>query len=136
MKLSFFTNISHEIRTPLTMILAPLELILKKGEGTKKQFQYMYRNSQKLLHLINQLLDFRKLESGNLKIDLARGDIIGFIKNIYSNFTPYAKLKQIKYLFNSSGVNAFIFSSPNARFLLLNLLMHKKDKSPYLIHLK
>ena len=63
MKFRFFTNISHELRTPLTLIIAPLEELLKKtaeDESQRNVLQLMYRNAQRLLMLVNQLLDFRK----------------------------------------------------------------------------
>ena len=64
MKYRFFTNISHELRTPLTLIIAPLEYLLKKEENpdTRKQLKTIDRNAHNLLSLVNQLLDFRRIE--------------------------------------------------------------------------
>ncbi|HEY4788664.1 MAG TPA: two-component regulator propeller domain-containing protein, partial [Bacteroidales bacterium] len=85
MKLRFFTNVSHEIRTPLTLILGPLEKMmnteLSKHE-IKNYLGIMHRNAKQLLKLINQLLDYRKLESGNLKIEPARADLINFVREL------------------------------------------------------
>ena len=71
MKLQFFTNISHELRTPLTLIIGPLQQIMKgnvKPKDISSLNTIMYKNSNRLLKLINQLLDFRKAESGNLNL--------------------------------------------------------------------
>ena len=89
MKLRFYTNISHEIRTPLTLILGPLEkmknnmLPLSEIPG---HVEVMHRNAIQLHQLINQLLDFRKLETGNLKLMLTQGDLVSYISEIVSSF--------------------------------------------------
>jgi signal transduction histidine kinase len=70
-KLQFFTNISHEFRTPLTLILGPVQSLFESGAGSKiirDQLHSINNNAQRLLRLVNQLLDFRKAESGNLKL--------------------------------------------------------------------
>ncbi|MCA1759195.1 MAG: hypothetical protein LC658_05450, partial [Bacteroidales bacterium] len=85
MKLKFFTNISHEIRTPLTLIVGPLEKILSNDLSTeeiRENLKLVSRNAKNLDKLISQLLDFRKLEAGNLKLDLVEGDIVEFARNI------------------------------------------------------
>ena len=68
MKFRFFTNVSHELRTPLTLIISPLEGMLKEttDELQSTRLQLMYRNAHRLLHLVNQLLDFRKGEMSSL----------------------------------------------------------------------
>jgi signal transduction histidine kinase/DNA-binding response OmpR family regulator/streptogramin lyase len=104
MKLRFYTNISHEIRTPLTLILGPLEKMIANTISQKDipgHLDVMYRNAKQLLHLINQLLDFRKLESGNLKLVLNRGDMVPFIADIVRTFDKYVEEKGIELKFNS-----------------------------------
>lgn len=104
MKLRFYTNISHEIRTPLTLILGPLEKMRNNtipASDMNGHLEVMHRNATQLHQLINQLLDFRKLETGNLKLVLMRGDLVAHISNIVSSFDKYAEEKEIELKFNS-----------------------------------
>jgi signal transduction histidine kinase/ligand-binding sensor domain-containing protein/DNA-binding response OmpR family regulator len=104
MKLRFYTNISHEIRTPLTLILGPLEKLRNNTipePEIRGHLDVMHRNANQLHQLINQLLDFRKLESGNLKLVLKRGDLVSFISGIVSSFEKFAEEKEIELKFNS-----------------------------------
>lgn len=104
LKLKFFTNISHEIRTPLSLILAPLEKLISQKlspQDVHAHLDIMYRNTKHLDRLINQLLDFRKLESGNLKLELVQGDIVGFIADIVHSFDSYAQERDIRLKFNT-----------------------------------
>jgi DNA-binding response OmpR family regulator/nitrogen-specific signal transduction histidine kinase len=104
MKLRFYTNISHEIRTPLTLILGPLEKMknnMLPPSEIKGHVEVMHRNATQLHQLINQLLDFRKLESGNLKLILTSGDLVSYISEIVSSFDKYAEEKEIELKFNS-----------------------------------
>ena len=104
MKLRFYTNISHEIRTPLTLILGPLEKLRNNtipAAEIKEHLEVMHRNANQLHELINQLLDFRKMESGNLKLVLKRGDLVSFISGIVSSFGKFAEEKEIELKFNS-----------------------------------
>jgi signal transduction histidine kinase/ligand-binding sensor domain-containing protein/DNA-binding response OmpR family regulator len=99
MKLQFFTNISHEFRTPLTLIIAPLENILSSMKGNnliKEQLKIMYRNSNYLLNLINELIDFRKAETGIASVKASKNDMVAFIREVLSNFEEIAKRKNIK----------------------------------------
>jgi signal transduction histidine kinase/DNA-binding response OmpR family regulator/ligand-binding sensor domain-containing protein len=96
MKIRFFTNISHEIRTPLTLILAPIEHLLNsKGiaRSVQKKHALIYRNAQRLHELINQLLQFRKIETGNLEYKPSYGEPIQFIEDLAAPFFDYASQK-------------------------------------------
>jgi signal transduction histidine kinase/ligand-binding sensor domain-containing protein/DNA-binding response OmpR family regulator len=98
LKLRLFTNISHEIRTPLTLILGPLEKLISKkvpDEEIPSHLALVYRNTRKLDRLINQLLDFRKLETGNLKLELTQDDMVSLISEVVQSFQEFAKDKQI-----------------------------------------
>ena len=88
MKLRFFTNISHEFRTPLTLILTPLgSLIRQQGDNELKQkLTVIYRNAEKLLKLVNQLLDFRKLEMQGERLSLTMGDMVQFVNEACEAF--------------------------------------------------
>ena len=103
-KLKFFTNISHELRTPLTLIMGPIESILSQANLSayvKDQLGMMQKNTGRLLKLINQLLDFRKLETEHMKLAVAEGNIIQFLKEVYMLFSSLANQKQIEYEFKS-----------------------------------
>lgn len=98
-KISFFTHISHEIKTPLTLILAPIDKLVGMNEGNNKiqnQLMLMQRNGERLVRLINQLLDFRKFETGSMKVQAAEGNIVRFIKEVAMAFDSYARDKKIK----------------------------------------
>jgi len=102
LKLRFFTNISHEFRTPLTLILGPLEKLISSWKGdlnTLETLHLINRNAQRLLHLINQLMEFRKIESGKMELKVSQGNINQFLHNIYSSFNHLASQQQITYTF-------------------------------------
>lgn len=98
-KIEFFTHIVHEIRTPLTLILAPLESVMR-STGTvhdaMPQLQVIERNGKRLLNLINQLMDFRKVESGGMTVTLADTDVKSVLSTICQRFSLSAELKQIQ----------------------------------------
>jgi DNA-binding response OmpR family regulator/two-component sensor histidine kinase len=97
-KINFFTNISHEFRTPLTLILSPCTELLANGDSTSPEYQkisLVKSNAQKLLRLINQLLDFRKSEHGLLSLRTQEEDIKKLIKGLLNDFAPAAKAKNI-----------------------------------------
>ena len=100
MKVNFFTNVSHEFRTPLSLILGPLTQIMEKKnypEEDSDLYTLMYRNAQRLLRLIDQLLDFRKIEAGKLELNLKYDDVIQFIINLTGTFSFNAAEKHIRY---------------------------------------
>ncbi|MBC3757284.1 response regulator [Hyunsoonleella sp. SJ7] len=105
MKLRFFTNISHELRTPLTLIIGPLQQIME-GSNDAKYLQrlnaIMYKNSTRLLKLINQLLDFRSAESGNVNLIVEEGDFVSFLTEIYNAFEEIAIERQVNFKFKSN----------------------------------
>jgi len=89
-----FTNFSHELRTPLTLILSPLEDMVQNNtelpEKIHKNHQLMYSNGLRLLRLVNNLMDFQKKESGNLKLKISEGDFVGFSREMVSLFEELA----------------------------------------------
>ncbi|NJK94990.1 MAG: hypothetical protein HC905_08835, partial [Bacteroidales bacterium] len=88
-KVNFFTNISHEIRTPLTLIAGPIEVLIAEGNLSVAQEDRMMQVQQQinyLLCLVNQLLDYRKLENGSMKLETGPGEFISFSENIYQSF--------------------------------------------------
>ena len=97
-KLNFFTNISHEFRTPLTLILAPLEDLLdspKLNFTVKNQLSLIHKNVIRLLRLVNQLMDFRKIETNKLKLKATENDLVGFVSEIVSAFKEIASKRNI-----------------------------------------
>jgi len=96
LQLQFFTNISHEFRTPLSLILGPLETLLEKGKSaTSQYYEVMYRNANRLLLLINELMDFRKVESGALSLKVTPGNLNTFINELAAEFKEAAIQKDI-----------------------------------------
>lgn len=93
MKLRFFTNVSHDFRTPLTLIITPLEAYLNDPKNKKdEKFLYpVYRNAQRLLTLVNQILDFRKIDVNSTSINLSYGDIVSFVREICQSFSLFAE---------------------------------------------
>lgn len=111
-KLRFFTNISHEFRTPLTLIIGPLEDLIHNGQfppGLKKQLDLMHRNSLRLLRMINQLMDFRKLENEKMKLQAGYYDIVAFLNEIHDSFFEHAAKKKINFQFHSTEEKIFIW---------------------------
>ena len=97
MKSRFFANISHEFRTPLTLILGPAEKIISNttDEDIKNDANIIKRNSRRVLQLINQLLELSKLESGKLKLEASRGNIVSFVKGVALSFESLSESKDI-----------------------------------------
>ncbi|WP_139956632.1 hybrid sensor histidine kinase/response regulator transcription factor [Flavicella sediminum] len=107
-KLRFFTNISHELRTPLTLILGPAEQLIKEGEKAGNNYQQtkstlIYQNAKRLLNLVNQILDFRKAQTGALKLKVSKTDILLHSKTVFETFKDLAKDKNISFNFISEN---------------------------------
>ncbi|MCR8558068.1 response regulator [Mucilaginibacter sp. BJC16-A38] len=125
MKIKFFTNVSHEFRTPLSLIMAPVDRILKQINEPEIQRQLLLvnRNAKRLLNLVNQLLDFRKMEYQELKLHERNGEIIGFIKELSYAFTDIADQKNIRFIFDTE-IELFYtaFDHDKIERILFNLL--------------
>ena len=126
MKSRFFTNVSHEFRTPLTLIIDPLESLLaeKIPAGNEKEYYgIMHRNARRLLALINQFLDFRKLESGSLHLHATRQDMVTFVRNIMGAFEFQARQRNIQFpLETNRGEIVFGFDADVVGKILYNLI--------------
>ena len=103
-KLQFFTNVSHEVRTPLTLILAPLDrLIISLRESPyASDLGLIQKNANRLLRVINQILDFRKVEGKQEKLAVREIDLVPFVGEIKSYFDSMASVRAIAYTFTSS----------------------------------
>lgn len=125
-KLKFFTNISHELRTPLTLILSPLTDLLgdqKLRPNTHSVITGIHRNASRLLNLVNQLLDFRKAESGQLVLKTAKGNFEAFAREIHRSFQPLADSRSIDYSFDSEGdFTDFYYDRDKLEIVICNLL--------------
>lgn len=126
MKSQFFTNISHEFKTPLTLIVGPLERIISSGRGDaymKRQFHLMYQNTNRLLDLIDQLMDFRRAEAGRLKLQARESDLTAFTRNTVNAFAERAKDSDIVLNFQApEGLLPLWFDSKKLDKVLFNLL--------------
>jgi signal transduction histidine kinase/DNA-binding response OmpR family regulator len=102
-KLRFFTNFSHELRTPLTLIMGPVEEMLTNGAdlsvGQRHDLSLMRRNTQRLLQLVNQLLDFRKIDVGKMPVRATEGNLVAFVREIMDVFEKPARQRGIKLRF-------------------------------------
>jgi ligand-binding sensor domain-containing protein/signal transduction histidine kinase/DNA-binding response OmpR family regulator len=105
-KIRFFINVSHDFKTPLTLIVSPLEKLISKGSelvNTERDHLYhlMYRNTLRLSRLINQIMDLRKIDTGNIKLYVTRNDINAFIHEIALSFEEYAHNHTMDFTVNS-----------------------------------
>lgn len=143
-KINMFTNFSHELRTPLMLIISPLEEILHRvdiGSNMKAALQMVYNNTQRLLLLVNQLLDLRKNQTGNLQLRVSNEDFYLFIQEIYIAFNQIADSKQVLFnlLSESTLLNAWFDRSLMEKVifnLLSNAFKYTEAGDSVTIHLK
>ena len=134
-RLKFFTNISHEFRTSLSMIIGPTDRLMDKinnfTPAQSHQVSLIKSNAQRLLRLINQLLDLRKIESGNLKLYPSPGDLIIFCREIANSFELFSQQKNIAFTMNTScdTLNAW-FDSDKLEKIVFNLLSNAFKYTP------
>ena len=100
-KLRFFMNISHEIRTPMTLIITPLLSLIKNEEDPQRKGVYVIikRNAERILNLINQMMDLRKIDKGQMQMRMKETDLIKFVKDVYDLFDNQAKTKLLTFTF-------------------------------------
>jgi len=133
LKIKFITNISHEFRTPLSLIITPLEKILKNAEKIelKNQLLFVYRNAKRLLNLVNQLLDFRRMEYQQLRLYPALGDMVNFAREITYSFSDLAEKKSIALEFESGTENLpTLFDHDKVEKIIFNLLSNAFKFTP------
>lgn len=125
-KIAFFTAMAHEIRTPLSLIIAPLEQLLAEKENDQEhmdQLLIMEENSDRLLTLVNQLLDFRRIESDFFEIHLERIELIYLINSIRDRFSPIAKKKELEFVVVSAVKKLDVHADPEALMKILSNLL-------------
>lgn len=132
-KLDFFTNISHELRTPLTLIVNPIKDILSSKEAgqEKNDLNVVYRNSRRLLSLVDQLLLFRKMESENDALNIVKINLYKFAKEIFLCFGYTAKNNNINYIFECEDESIEIYADRDKlEIILFNLLSNALKFTP------
>jgi len=133
-KLVFFTNISHEFRTPLTLIIGPLENMLHSGNlpgEHRNQLEMMLRNAHRLLRLINQLMDLRKIDNEKMQLHAMNGAIIHFIREVKLAFDELAQQKKIQFTLESGFDEQYLyFDKDKMDKILFNLLSNAFKFTP------
>ncbi len=133
LKLKMFTNISHEIRTPLTLLMSPLKQMreAEKDPHQKDLYNLMYRNSLRILRLVNQIMDMRKVDEGKMKLHFLNTDIVYFIKDIMQSFDNMAVTRHIDLVIDPSSeiINLWI-DQGNFDKIVFNLLSNAFKHTP------
>ena len=112
MKLRFFTDISHELRTPLTLISGPVEYVLENTSlpaDAREQLQVVERNTSRMLRLINQILDFRKIQNKKMKMQVQRIDVVAFTRKVMESFDSVAEEHRIDFLFETEKEELYLW---------------------------
>ncbi|MHA6247449.1 hybrid sensor histidine kinase/response regulator transcription factor [Pontibacter sp. CAU 1760] len=133
MKIRFLTNVSHEFRTPLSLILAPVERLLKTTENKDQlqQFEMINRNAKRLLNLVNQLLDFRKIEVEELSLYPSEGNVVKFVEGTVKSFSELSEKKNITLTFKSNVEALQVsFDMDKLEKILFNLLSNAFKFTP------
>lgn len=130
MKMRFFINISHELRTPLTLILAPLQEIMNKisDRWTRNQLEHIQRNANRLLHLVNQLMDYRRAELGVFELKVKKGNANQLVQENFLFYDKLAQHKKIIYTLHSELEEREVFFDPNYLELIVNNLLSNAFK--------
>ncbi len=126
MKFRFFTNISHELRTPLSLILLPLEGIIRRtaeDSSLRPQLLMIHRHATRLLSLVNHLLDFRKLEMGGERLNLAHGDMAQFVERLVETFADAAREKEIDLTFDYRMTTSYMAFDATQMYKIVNNLV-------------
>lgn len=130
-KIEFFTNVAHEIRTPLTLIKMPLDKLIKKQNDhpeIKENLRTMEKNTNRLIDLTNQLLDFRKTETDKFSLNFVKTDISDLLKETFSNFQPAAEQKDLIFKLEIPRIALQAFVDPEALKKILSNLINNAIK--------
>ena len=133
MKIKFFTNVSHEFRTPLTLILSPVEKLLKAVHDSDEEryLKLIHQNAKRLLSLVNELLDFRKLEVDGLKFNPHFGDVVHFVQETVLSFSDLTEKKNISLVFKTDLKQLdMLFDSDKMEKIMFNLLSNAFKFTP------
>ncbi|WP_179197643.1 hybrid sensor histidine kinase/response regulator transcription factor [Hymenobacter crusticola] len=133
LKIKFLTNLSHEFRTPISLILAPTDKLLAQQQDPHSagQLHVIRRNARRLLHLVNQLLDFRKMEEHELSLNLSAGEITAFVREVTDSFQDLAEVKKIDLSLRLPSKKLFVqFDYDKVERILVNLLSNAFKFTP------
>ncbi|NIJ55493.1 hybrid sensor histidine kinase/response regulator transcription factor [Dyadobacter arcticus] len=133
-KEQFFTNISHELRTPISLILPPIHQIMRDGKLNADNFKLISlaeKNSHRLLRVVNQILDFKKMQSDTLYLNITKVEIVSLLHELYSHFADKAARHEIDYTFTSNTPEFEIFADvEKVETMVLNLLSNAFKFTP------
>lgn len=132
-RVQFFMNISHEIRTPMTLILAPLEKLIGSDSDGERQRNYklIKQNAKRILRLINQMMDVRKIEQGRFLLDYHQVELVSFLQNIFDVFASNAQSRAIDYVFDHDVESLQVYVDPdNTDKIVMNLLSNAFKFTP------
>ncbi len=133
-KQQFFTNISHELRTPISLILPPIQQTLKRenlDEESRSLLKLAEKNSYRLLRVVNQILDFRKLEHNNLELKITAFDLVSFCSDLYTLFSDKATRNRIHFTFHPTVDTCRVWADTDkAETILYNLLSNAFKFTP------
>ena len=127
-KLQFFTNITHELLTPLTIISASVDELKQTAPAYKEQYDVMTHNINRLIRLLQQILEFRKAETGNLKLKVLQGDLVLFVRRSLDGFRPLMKKKDIRFTIQSDVDKCLAFFDPDKLDKILYNLLSNASK--------
>lgn len=134
MKLRFFTDISHELRTPLTLIAGPVEYILQNTpmpDDAREQLKVVERNADRMLRLVNQILDFRKIQNRKMKMQVQRIEVVGFVRKVMENFESVAEEHRIDFLLEAEKDNLYLWADADKlEKIVYNLLSNAFKYTP------
>ena len=132
-KLQFFINISHEIRTPMSLIISPLQKLIATDKDNERQKNYhtIYRNAERILRLVNQLMDIRKIDKGQMSLKFQEVDIVGFIRDLYYTFEYQANARHITLSFQPETEKLKAWIDPkNFDKIILNIISNAFKFTP------
>jgi signal transduction histidine kinase/ligand-binding sensor domain-containing protein/DNA-binding response OmpR family regulator len=125
LKLKFLTNLSHDFRTPISLIMGPVDQLIRERSMADQyeKLNMIRRNARRLLNLVNQLLDFRKMEEHELRLQLSEGNIVSYVREVSESFRDMAERKHINFVFKSDieRMNV-LFDHDKIERILFNLL--------------
>lgn len=132
-KINFLTNLSHEFRTPISLIMAPADKLtnMQTDQKVAREVTMISRNARRLLNLVNQLLDFRKMEEQELRLNLSDGDVVEFIREAVNSFQDLSERKQVKLKYHSEVTGYFVmFDHDKIERIIFNLLSNAFKYTP------
>lgn len=133
-KLNFFTNVAHEIRTPVTLISSPIEHLLESGlqdQQVRKELIVVKNSTDRLMRLLNQLLDFQKQETGNVLLKVSKGNVVAFLKDVVESFREYATSRKVLLKFTAARPEVELwFDREELSKVFFNLLVNALKFTP------